>query len=150
MLDVHAAARAGVPLERLLWIRCNIPQALPAAEIVLKAGGFGLVAIDLGSGKEKRAFQVPTAAWLRLQRGAEQQGTAVLVVSPRSMTGAWSACTLALGPGRPLFAPTRRVLLALETPATLTRGGQKYSDGLRESSRAHALEAPIVLHRQGG
>jgi RecA/RadA recombinase len=62
MLDLRAAERAGISLRRLLWVRCQLETALPAAEIVLAAGGFGLVAVDLAESPAR----APTAAWPRL------------------------------------------------------------------------------------
>ena len=40
-----SAAAAGIALERLLWIRCrrNIDHAFRAADLLLHAGGFGVV-----------------------------------------------------------------------------------------------------------
>ncbi len=116
-LDIGAAGRAGVPLAQLLWIRCEARQALPAADIVLGAGGFGLLAIDLG----EHPPSIPTAAWLRFKRAAEQQGTAVLIVSPRRTAGAWGACALTLQGAQPRFQG-RGVLVAIENRVTLSRG----------------------------
>src|SRR4029453_14213867 len=49
-LDPAAAGAAGVALPRTLWVRPrDVPDALRAAEILLGAGGFGLVVLDLGS-----------------------------------------------------------------------------------------------------
>jgi hypothetical protein len=62
--DPASAAAAGVALERLLWIRCggNAEHALKATDLLLQAGGFGLVAMDLGD----IALKSPGAfRWLR-------------------------------------------------------------------------------------
>jgi hypothetical protein len=129
-LDPRAAARQGVALPRLLWIRCTPAKALAAAEIVLGAGGFGLVALDLGEATPQ--LRVPTAAWLRLKRGAEQQGTAVLVTSARRPQGALGACAVTLAQGRPRFAGRTGegqdagvppLLVGLEASASAERGG---------------------------
>ena len=49
-LDPAAASMVGVPLGRLLWIRCGgrLSAAWRAADILVQSGGFELVAIDLG------------------------------------------------------------------------------------------------------
>jgi RecA/RadA recombinase len=122
-LDVAAARRAGVPLGRLLWIRCSADKALPAGELVLGAGGFGLVAIDLGEERPR----APTAAWLRLKRAAEQQGTAVLLSSARRQQGALGACAVTLRNARPRFetAPAPALLLGLEASAQVERGADE-------------------------
>ena len=44
--DARLAARAGVPLARLLWVHAPGTQALRAAELLIDAGGFDLVALD--------------------------------------------------------------------------------------------------------
>src|ERR1051325_1015342 len=45
-----AAATAGIDFDRLLWIRCagNLEHAFKATDLLLHAGGFGLVMLDLG------------------------------------------------------------------------------------------------------
>src|SRR4051812_48101753 len=47
--DPAAAAASGVDLSKLLWVReCgDAPRALKALNLVLQAGGFGLVAFDV-------------------------------------------------------------------------------------------------------
>jgi hypothetical protein len=134
-LDPRAAARAGVPLGRLLWIRCQADKALAATEIVIAAGGFGLVALDLGEAHTRP----PMAAWLRLKRGAEQQGTAVLATSSRRLPGALGACAVTLSDAQPRFeasasdtgderapgpAGAPALLLGLEASASVDRGGE--------------------------
>jgi hypothetical protein len=122
-LDARAALRGGVALPRLLWIRCTPDKALVAAEIVLGAGGFGLVALDLG----EQRHQGPTAAWLRLKRGAEQQGTAVLVTAARRPQGALGACAVTLSQARPRFLENGPppLLVGLDSRASVERGGEE-------------------------
>jgi protein ImuA len=121
-LDVAAAGRAGVPLGRLLWIRCGVEKALAAGEIVLGAGGFGLLALDLGEERPR----APAAAWQRLKRAAEQQGAAVLLSSARRQPGALGACAVTLRNARPRFegghAGPPPLLLGLEASAQVERG----------------------------
>lgn len=98
-LDPRWAQTLGVPLERLLWVRCHDSQALPAADLVLSAGGFGLLAIDFGD----LPVRVPTAAWQRLKRTATVQRTAVVLSSPFRPQGLQARVGLRLDPGRPVF-----------------------------------------------
>lgn len=67
-------------------------QQWRAAELALKAGGFGLLVLDLGS------YQgvVSRIAALRLARAAEQSATAVLILTRQRMCGSFAALTLAL------------------------------------------------------
>jgi hypothetical protein len=100
-LDPRAAAACGVPLPRLLWIRCAPAQALKAADLVVAAGGFDVVALDLGD--ERPGIHIPTAAWVRLKHGAERQGTSVLVATPARAVGAFAAAAVELAGAAPRF-----------------------------------------------
>ncbi len=145
-LDPAAAARAGVPLERLLWVRGGTAPRplLTAAEAIVSAGGFGLLALDFG----EQAPPVPTAAWLRLRRLVAAPGTAVLVVAARplvNLTGATTAVSLqAAEPRFNQAAEPRRgaaraanvgehhapaLLSGLEVQAQLLRGGVPQDGG---------------------
>jgi protein ImuA len=120
-LDPRAALRAGIPLARLLWIRCAVEEALGAAEVVVAAGGFALVALDLG----QRRLDPPRAAWHRLKRAADQQGTAVLLSAAQRLPSALGACAVTLSASRPRWAapPAPALLLGLDSCAVVERGG---------------------------
>jgi RecA DNA recombination protein len=98
-LDPRAAAACGVALPRLLWIRCTSAQALKAADLVVSAGGFDVVAIDLGEERPR----APSASWIRLKHGAERQGTSVLVATPARAVGAFAATAVELRASAPRF-----------------------------------------------
>lgn len=121
-LDVRMARRAGFELARLLWVRADLKQALAAAELVVAAGGFGLVAVDLADLRSR----VPTAAWQRLRRAAERLGTAVLLAATNRVEGAQGACTVTLHSGQVRFsgsdaAAGYRLLTSVHTDAALAR-----------------------------
>jgi RecA/RadA recombinase len=94
LIDAGGAldARALPPGAAPLWIRCAPDQALKAADLVIAAGGFGLVAIDLCDAR----VRAPDAAWVRLRHAARAQGTSVLVsvFSPRLRSFAAAAVEL--------------------------------------------------------
>jgi RecA/RadA recombinase len=98
-IDSRAAAACGVPLPRLLWIRCAPAQALKAADLVVSAGGFDVIALDLGDER----LHVPTASWVRLKHGAERQGTSVLVATSARAVGAFAAAAVELAGATPSF-----------------------------------------------
>lgn len=98
-LDPRWAQTLGLPLQRLLWVRCTADQALSAADMVLGAGGFGLLVVDYGDAPVK----APTAAWLRLKRAAAAQRTALLISTPHRPQGALGRFAFRLDPGRPVF-----------------------------------------------
>jgi len=89
-LDPQDAATAGVELTRLLWARPHqLRQTLAAAESLL-AGGFPLVAIDLGL-PPVPGGRGAEAHWLRLARAAREAGALLVVATP------YRACGVATG-----------------------------------------------------
>jgi hypothetical protein len=102
-LDPETAADAGIALDRTLWVRPrDTTAAFRAAEIVVAAGGFGLVVLDV----DARAAVAP---WPRLARATERARSTLLVVTTRRGTGTFATVGLELtgrrvrwagGPGR--------------------------------------------------
>jgi len=83
--DPYSASAAGVELKRLLWVRCgNIDQALRATDLVLHAGGFGLVALDLGDIAPELVDYVSPSVWFRFRSAVEHTPTILLVLEQDS------------------------------------------------------------------
>ncbi len=107
-LDVGSAASAGIDLDRLLWIRGEasslfdrvIERGLKALNLVLQAGGFGLVVLDLADAPIQALTRVPFTTWLRIQRTIEGSETVCLLLAPHAMTRSAGGLTLTCG-GRP-------------------------------------------------
>jgi hypothetical protein len=121
--DPLTMAAAGVDLNRVLWVAfhangARAPQrysnaapvgrvyegrsshaAWRAGELILEAGGFGLMVLDFGG----YARSIPQSAALRLARLAERSGTSVLVLALRRMCGTFAALGLALSRSSALF-----------------------------------------------
>lgn len=72
--------------------RYRFSSVFKAAEMVLKAGGFGLVVIDIGAS----ATPLPQSIALRLAREAERSGAAVVVIAPYRICGTFAALSLQL------------------------------------------------------
>ncbi|MGO9455052.1 MAG: hypothetical protein ACLQDV_28990 [Candidatus Binataceae bacterium] len=107
--DPADIAAGSASLDRILWAsvddrrtlaldssgrfhRYRFSSVFKAAEMVLKAGGFGLVVIDIGP----HAVPLPQSIALRLAREAERSGTAVIVVAPYRICGTFAALSLKL------------------------------------------------------
>jgi hypothetical protein len=92
VFDVAGAARAGVELRRLLWVRCDHRRAagLRAVDALARCRGFALVAWDVGD----VAPRLGLAAAFRVKLAARQGRAAVLIVSPRRIAGAAAALAL--------------------------------------------------------
>jgi recombination protein RecA len=79
--DPLTAKAAGIALEKLLWVRCqNIDQALRAMDLLIQAGGFGMVAVDLSDVPTRTVRQVPLNAWFRFRRAIEDTPTILLLL----------------------------------------------------------------------
>lgn len=122
--DPASAAAAGVELGRLLWVRCGkvssssflvsrkelsgaretrnakrettVEQALRAADLLLSAGGFGLVVLDLGDVPAATTRRVPLTSWFRFRRAVEETPAALLLLTQEALTGTCAALTLQL------------------------------------------------------
>lgn len=91
-----AAAAARIDFERLLWIRCasNLENAFKATDLLLHAGGFGVVILDLGDVAGKDARRIITSWWYRFRRSIENKPTSVVVISEEACTRSCAALTL--------------------------------------------------------
>jgi recombination protein RecA len=100
--DAASAAAAGVDLDRLLWIRGEgaddrpVERALKALNLVLQAGGFGLVALDLADVPAAALARIPFTTWPRIQRTLEGSETAGVLIGPHPIARSAGGLTLLL------------------------------------------------------
>jgi hypothetical protein len=120
--DPESIAAAGVELRRMLWASMTAASRIAhatlarrqsaivkAAELVLEAGGFGLVVVDFGEAPRSLTY----ASSLRIARAAERSGAAVIAIAPWRMCGTFAALSIAasrvetsfsrLAPGSPVM-----------------------------------------------
>lgn len=94
-LDPRAAVARGVDLDAVLWVRGApltvemarppliehaVKHAVRACDLVLRAGGFGVVVLDLADIPMRRIQSLPAITWLRLGHTTEGQDTLCLLV----------------------------------------------------------------------
>lgn len=98
VFDPHTASQAGINLDRLLWVRCNniLEHAFKAADLLLQAGGFGVVILDLGDVPAKSAKRIISSWWYRFRRTLEATSTAMIVITEESCVGSRAALALEL------------------------------------------------------
>jgi hypothetical protein len=101
-----AGARVGGPLE---W---TIDRALKALNLVLQAGGFGVVAIDLADVPGPALRRVPFTTWLRVQRAVEGRDTACVLVTPEPLARSAGGLTLTLTSRTAWTGPDERPRMA--------------------------------------
>jgi hypothetical protein len=84
--DPASAADAGVHLDRLLWVRCggNAEHAMRAADLLLHAGGFGMILLDLCEASPRMLNRIPLSYWYRFRRAIEQTPTILLLCADMS------------------------------------------------------------------
>ena len=110
-LDLASAVSAGLDLNRLLWIRGHaisrpqgpealvdrvVERALKALNLVLQAGGFGVVASGLAGAPLPALNRIPFTTWLRVQRTIEGSETTCVLVAPQPLARSAGGLTLSL------------------------------------------------------
>jgi len=73
-------------LRRLLCVFCPTPEkAVKAADLLLRDGNVPLVLLDFQMAPVRAIGQLPANIWHRFQRLVENNGTALVVLTPRPM-----------------------------------------------------------------
>ena len=108
--DPETAADAGVDLERVLWVRgpqvtwgasqtvsdLAVRQGLRAFDLIVRAGGFAVVALDLADVPERSVRSLPSSTWLRLSHVHEGRDTVGLLVGTTPMGRSAGGVSLSL------------------------------------------------------
>jgi hypothetical protein len=115
-----------------------VDRAIKAAGLVLAAGGFGLLVVDLADAPLQVLQHLPFTTWLRIQRMLEGRDTACLLVASEPLGRSAGGVSLRLAPastdpaGRWQGTSDRaRRLVALDTRARIVRA-RLVSGDLRE------------------
>jgi len=96
--DPPSAAAHGIDLARLLWVRDtgDPARALKAFSLVLQAGGFGLVLLDLADVSPAAIRRFPWTTWMRLARIVEGSDTVAMVTGAERIARSPGGVTIAL------------------------------------------------------
>ncbi len=120
--DPESAAASGVGLQRLLWVRCrNFPvhdraalsakplawrggretqpwtrldQALRATDLLLQAGGFASIVLDLGDTAPQHCNRIPLATWFRFRQAADRARCSLVVLGKAAYAQSSAAVVL--------------------------------------------------------
>lgn len=107
--DPATAAAQGVRLEQLLWVRGEagpaVTRAIKALNLVVSAGGFGLVVFDAGGVPARALRQLPFTTWLRVQRVLEGSDTACVLLADVPLARSPGGASIRTGAGARPAAP---------------------------------------------
>ncbi len=73
-----------------------VARGLKALNLILQAGGFGVVAMDLADVPAPVLLRVPRTTWLRVPRAIEGKDTACVLVTARPLARSAGGVTVAL------------------------------------------------------
>jgi len=89
-------SRRGKPV-RKPWSRLD--QALRATDLLLQAGGFSAIVLDMGSVAPEFALRVPLATWFRYRAAAERTQASVVLLTQQACAKSSAGLVLRLKPG---------------------------------------------------
>jgi recombination protein RecA len=113
--DPESAAANGVALRQLLWVRCNdagvqtkprtktkpqtkpwtkLDQALRATDLLLQAGGFAAIVLDLGGTAREHGNRIPAATWFRFRHAADHTSCSLVVLGKAAYAQSSAALVL--------------------------------------------------------
>jgi hypothetical protein len=127
--DPESAAASGVILKQLLWVRCRdaatvsagnrsriptdwkkktqapvwtrLDQALRATDLLLQAGGFAAIVLDLGDMAPEQASRIPLATWFRFRQAADRTRCCLVVLGQAAYAQSSAAVVLECAPCKP-------------------------------------------------
>jgi len=127
--DAESAAASGVILRQLLWVRCRsastvsdgngsrispdrktktqapiwtrLDQALRATDLLLQAGGFAAIVLDLGDMAPEHGCRIPLATWFRFRQAADRIHCCLVVLGQAAYAQSSAAVVLECAPCKP-------------------------------------------------
>jgi hypothetical protein len=111
-LSPESAAAANIVLKRMLWLRMSaerkqrvtdkpwsrLEQALKATDLLLQAGGFAAIVLDMSDVLPEHTIRIPLGAWYRFRFAAEQARTALIFLTQSPCASSCAALALRCEP----------------------------------------------------
>ena len=101
-------------------LQTRIEQALRVTDLLLQAGGFSAIVLDLGSIAPEHVSRIPLATWFRYGAAAERSRTSVLMLTQHACSKSSAGLVLRLQAGPP-FSGESTVLAGLERHVEVSR-----------------------------
>lgn len=113
-LSPDSAAAANIILKRLLWLRMSAErrqrvmdkpwsrqeQALKATDLLLQAGGFAAIVLDMSDVLPQFVTRIPLSTWYRYRLAAEQARTALVLLTQTPCANSCAALALRCEPAQ--------------------------------------------------
>lgn len=103
---------------RKSWSR--LEQGLRVTDLLLQAGGFSCIVLDMGSLNAEYALRVPLATWFRFRAAAERLQSNVVLLTQHACSRNSAGLVLRLDPGG-VLGDNSTVFTGLEHQAELAR-----------------------------
>jgi len=106
VFDPHSGAAIGIDLGRLLWVRAGrteepdkdtwtrLDRALRATDLLLSAGGFRVIVLDMGDVRPEQVLRVPLASWYRYRLQAEKSQALFLLLTQTTCANSCASVVL--------------------------------------------------------
>src|SRR5664279_2206114 len=141
--DPESAAANGINLKQLLWVRCRktgglargrqtakpwtqLDQALRATDLLLQAGGFAAIVLDLGDTAPEHGNRIPLATWFRFRQAADRTRCSLVVLG--KVAYAQSSAAVALDCST-LMPETAGEIVIRGFTFQVQRGRQRFAPG---------------------
>jgi hypothetical protein len=104
----------GIPPAKTRWFgmtkKANhsdpLEQALKATDLLLQAGGFGLVILDIADIPLSAARRIPLTTWFRFRRTVENTSTALVVIEEQPHAKSCASLVMEFSPGQASWSET--------------------------------------------
>ncbi|HEX3685383.1 MAG TPA: hypothetical protein VHU83_22810 [Bryobacteraceae bacterium] len=95
-----SAQAAGVELDRIVWVGCrgNAEHAMRTTDLLLHAGGFGVVLLDLCDAPARVLNRIPLSYWYRFRRTVEHTPAILLICADSAQAKSCTSNSIELKP----------------------------------------------------
>ena len=123
-LTPFPSSRINATAKRKSWSR--LEQGLRVSDLLLQAGGFSCIVLDMGSLNAEYALRVPLATWFRFRAAAERLQSNVVLLTQHPCSRNSAGLVLRLDPGK-VLGQDGTIFTGLEHRAELAR--QRFAQG---------------------
>lgn len=127
-----------------------LDQALRAADLLLQAGGFSAIVLDLGSTPAEFAWRIPLATWFRFRAGCDRARTSLVLLTQYTCARSSAEVVVRMLPGE--VVADGRVLAGVRFQAELERrrfpGSGEASMAEAEGARLQRMPEKVVSIRK--